>query len=400
MSNAIEAAKIIKLNEKDLELSFLPLSHTLERTVYYALILSGSSIAYAEGFEKISRNLQEIKATVLVSVPRIYEKIYMKIKDGVKSAGPNKQKIFEWSVRLGKSIYDIKKLGAEPGPLLELENYIAQKMVYRKVKEKIGPEIRILISGGAPLMREIAEFFTYIGLPILEGYGLTETSPVLTLNRPDNFRFGSVGQAIPGVEIKIAEDGEILARGPNIMKGYYNNPQATDEVIESDGWFHTGDIGELDNENFLKITDRKKELIVMSNGKNVAPQPIECILKNSAYIEQAAIIGDNRKYIAALIVPEYKKLSEKARELGIKCDNIQELCSNKEIHDFVRNEIDHLCRNKLANYERVKRFSLLEREFSLENNEITPTLKLKRKIISENFKMEIELLYHGELASA
>ena len=309
MSNATEAAKIIMASQDvGLELSFLPLSHVLERVVYYALVVvTGKTVAYAESIETITKNLLEVKPTILASVPRIYEKIYTKVLDGVHSAPPLRQKIFNWALKVGKEYYEANKYGKGLSYILEVEHKLAEKLVFSKIKAKTGGNLTTLVSGGAPLMREIAEFFTYIGMPILEGYGLTESSPVISFNRPNNFKFGTVGQPLPGVEVKIAEDGEILARGPNIMKGYYNNPQATADTIQ-DGWLLTGDIGELDSENFLKITDRKKELIIMSNGKNVAPQPIENLLKTSKYIEQIALIGDNRKYISALIVPNFDNL--------------------------------------------------------------------------------------------
>ena len=285
MSNATESAKLLlKDATNETELSFLPLSHVLERVVYYAIVVvSGQKVAYVESIDTITKNLLEVKPTLLASVPRIYEKIYTKIMDGVNSAPPLRQKIFKWALKVGKEYYEANKYGTGLSFALSVEHKLAHKLVFSKIHEKTGGNISTFVSGGAPLMKELAEFFAYVGLPILEGYGLTETSPVISFNRRGNVKFGTVGQLIPDVQVKIAEDGEILCKGPNVMKGYYNNQVATAEAIDADGWFHTGDIGELDSENFLKITDRKKEIIVMSNGKNVAPQPIENILKTSNY---------------------------------------------------------------------------------------------------------------------
>lgn len=402
MSNALESAKLILPPKMaPLELSFLPLSHVLERVVYYAIVLiAGGKVAYAESIEAISKNLLEVKPNVLVSVPRIYEKIYNKVIDGVNSSTPLKQKIFKWALKVGKEYYEANKYGHGLSFVLEMEYKLADKLVFSTIKSKTGGNIEIMASGGAPLMKELAEFFAYIGMPIQEGYGLTETSPVISFNRKSNIKFGTVGQLIPDVSVKIADDGEILAKGPNIMVGYYNNPKATSEVINDEGWFHTGDIGELDSENFLKITDRKKELLVMSNGKNVAPQPIENLLKTSPYIEQVAVIGDNKKYISALIVPNYKELEKKVKSFGAKIDTLKELCEDTNTINFMKKEITSITRDKLARFEEIKKFTLLPHEFTQEKNEITPTLKLKRKVINTNFKDEITSMYEGDTAHA
>ena len=394
MSNSMESAILLLPKVNCLELSFLPLSHVLERVVYYAVIVvSGQTVAYAESIEAISKNLQELKPNILVSVPRIYEKIYNKVMEGVNASPPLKQKIFKWALKVGKEYYEANKYGHGLSFFLEMEHKMADKLVFSKIREKTGGNIEVLVSGGAPLMKELAEFFAYIGLPIQEGYGLTETSPVISFNRKTNIKFGTVGQLIPDVSVKIAEDGEILAKGPNIMLGYYNNQVATDEAIDKDGWFHTGDIGVLDSENFLKITDRKKEILVMSNGKNVAPQPIENLLKTSVYIEQVAIIGDNKKYISALIVANFDELRRKS---GVSAGSNEELVKNQVVIDFIKKEVTTITKDKLAQFESIKKFVLLPNEFTLEKNEITPTLKLKRKVISQNFSDEIQsfLFYH------
>ncbi len=399
MSNAVESAKLLLHGDDNLELSFLPLSHVLERVVYYAIVVvQGHRVAYAESVELITKNLLEVKPTILVSVPRIYEKIYSKVMEGILSASPLRQKIFNWAMKVGKEYYESKQYGNSMNFLLEIEHKLAHKLVFSKIHDKTGGNIQIFVSGGAPLMKELAEFFAYIGLPILEGYGLTETSPVICFNRKGQIKFGTVGQTIPDVEVKIAEDGEILTRGPNVMKGYYNNPTATAEVLDSDGWFKTGDIGELDSENYLKITDRKKEIIVMSNGKNVAPQPIENLMKTSKYIEQIALIGDNKKYISALVVPNMENLKLKAKELGINSDSKEEVCKDKKINEFMRSEIDNISADKVAKFEQIKKFVLIPDEFSLEKNEITPTLKLKRKEINKSFDSDIKSMYDAELS--
>lgn len=401
MSNATESAKLLINPDKDeTELSFLPLSHVLERVVYYALlVVSGKRIAYVESLDAITKNLLEVKPTILVSVPRIYEKIYNKVMDGVHSSPPLRQNIFKWAMKVGKEYYEATKYGKGLSFALEIEHKLADKLVFSKIREKTGGNIQTFVSGGAPLMKELGEFFAYIGLPILEGYGLTETSPVIAFNRRENLKFGTVGQIIPDVYVKIADDGEILCKGPNVMKGYYNNPEATAEAIK-DGWFATGDIGELDSENFLKITDRKKEILVMSNGKNVAPQPIENLLKTSSYVEQVAVIANNRKYVSALIVPSVDGLSRKAKELGIQTTSNEEICKHPKILEFMRAEITNITKDKLARFEEIKKFTLLPNEFTIESNEITPTLKLKRKVINQNYSELIESMYEKAEVSA
>jgi len=394
ISNARACASVGNITSEYLELSFLPLSHVLERVVHYAImVICGGAIAYAESMETISQNLLEVKPTIVTSVPRIFEKMYLKIMDEINSSSPTKQRIFKWAIRKGKEYYEANRYKKGLSFLLELKYKIADKLVFSKIKEKTGGNIIIFVSGGAPISKEIIKFFTYIGLPVLEGYGLTESSPVIALSGINTIKFGSIGKVLPNVQVKIAEDGEILAKGPNIMKGYYNNPDATAEVIDKDGWLHTGDIGELDSENYLKITDRKKDIIVMSNGKNVAPQNVENILKASKYIEQVAVVGNNRKYVSALIIPNYDNLLEKAKELGINIDDKEKLSHEPKIRDFMRKEIDEVSKDKLAQFEQIKTFTILFKSFTLENNEITPTLKLKRNIIASNYSDLIDSMY-------
>ncbi|MEZ0369891.1 MAG: long-chain fatty acid--CoA ligase [Candidatus Sericytochromatia bacterium] len=397
MSNAQECAKIlVEPHEEILELSFLPLSHVFERVVYYALVVvSGGTVAYAESFDTISANLQEIKPTVLASVPRVYEKIHARVMDQVQASPKMRQRIFAWALQVGEAWFHANQAGKVPAALA-LKHTIATKLVLGKIQARTGGRLQVLLSGGAPLMKELAVFFAAVGLPILEGYGLTESSPVICVGRKGKITFGAIGPPIPGVEVKIASDGEILARGPNIMKGYYNNPEATAETISPDGWLHTGDIGELDSNGYLRITDRKKEIIVMSNGKNVAPQPIESLLKTSSYIEQIVLIGDNRKYISALIVPAFEALKARTRELGIAELGPEALCQHEKVHALFRSEINRLSESRLARFEEVKQFRLLPAEFTIENNEITPKLSLRRKIIAQRYADLIEAMYAGE----
>ncbi len=393
MSNAFECSKIlVEPQQKILELSFLPLSHVLERVVYYALVaVNGGTVAYVENMDTISDNLMEVQPTVLASVPRIYEKIYSKVMDQVNQGSPTKQKIFKWALKVGEQYFYAAQKG-HVGFALQLQKNLADKLVFEKIRAKTGGQLTTLVSGGAPLMAEIGAFFAYIGLPILEGYGLTESSPVICVSRKGKVKFGTVGPPIPGVDVKIASDGEILAKGPNIMLGYYQNPEATAETVV-DGWLHTGDIGELDEDGYLRITDRKKEILVMSNGKNVAPAPIESRLKTSPYIEQAVLIGDNQKYISALIVPAYENLKTQAESLGLKVQDPEAWCKDPALHALIEKDIARLSEGHLARYEQIKRFTLLPCEFSLERNEITPKLSLRRRNISENYASAITEMY-------
>lgn len=400
MSNAQECATIlVQPGEEVLELSFLPLSHVFERVAYYALVVvSGGKVAYAESFDTISANLLEVRPTVLVSVPRVYEKIHARVMDQVQAGSALKQKLFAWALEVGEAYFHAHQAG-HVAPLLALQHRLATRLVLGKIQARTGGRLKVLVSGGAPLMKELARFFACVGMPILEGYGLTESSPVICVGRRGKVRFGTVGQPIPGVEVKIADDGEILARGPNIMKGYYNNPEATAEAISEQGWLHTGDIGELDADGYLRITDRKKEILVMSNGKNVAPQPIESLLKTSSFIEQVVLIGDNRKYISALIVPAFETLRAKAGELGFGQADAPALCADERLHSLIRSEIDRVGQGRLARFEEVKQFRLLPQEFTIENNEITPKLSLRRKVINQRYAELIEAMYAGEASA-
>lgn len=393
-SNAVAAAEAMGFNYNQTSLSFLPLSHVLERVVNYVMQYCGATIAYAESIDTIGDNLQEVKPSAFVAVPRVFEKIYTRILQNIENDKPLKRKIFYWALGIGKQASVYTTRGKSMPTTLAAKHALADKLVFSKIRARTGGNLEFAVSGGAPLMKELAEFFFAVGINIYEGYGLTETSPVICINRPKYVKPGTVGQAIEHVEVKIAEDGEILARGPNIMQGYFNNPEATAEVINQDGWFHTGDIGEIDEEGFLKITDRKKEIIVMSNGKNVAPQPVENKLKTSPYIEQAVLVGNNQKYMAALIYPNFEALEKAAKEQGFKAESPEEVAHSKAVQDFLRKEIDQLT-EEFARYEKVKKFALLTEEMTQENDCLTPTLKLKRRVIQSKYESLIHSLFEA-----
>lgn len=390
--NANAAAEVINVTAHDLLLSFLPLSHAFERTAgYYVPLFTGASIAYAESIDKIAANMLEVKPTIILGVPRFYEKTYAAIEEKISSLSPLKKGIFEWSLNVGHSYSEKKNKGDQLSLVLKLKNSLADRLVFKALQEGLGGRMRFFVSGGAPLSKELTAFFEAAGIIILEGYGLTETSPVITCNRIKSRKKGSVGQALPGVEIKIEADGEIITRGPHVMQGYFNNPEKTDEVIKG-GWFYTGDIGEIDNDGFLTITDRKKDIIVTSGGKNVAPQSIETRLVSHPLINQVMVYGDRKKYITALIVPDFIKLEELANREKISYESTRELCLNKRIIDIYLKATEESLKN-FAPYEQVKKVALADEEFSMERGEITPTLKLKRKVLIEKYGKLLEALY-------
>jgi long-chain acyl-CoA synthetase len=391
MSNVESVTQIIEFTEKDTVLSFLPLSHVLERMVTFAYLYKGCSIGYAESIETVAENLLEIRPHIMVSVPRVFEKIYAKVMDNVLASSPLKRKIFFWATNVGREVGRKKLLDQPISGFLRFKKNLAQKLVFSKIVEKTGGRVRFFVSGGAPLSKDIAEFFYAMGLTVLEGYGLTETSPVIAVNTLEDIRFGSVGKPIPGVDVKIADDGEILTKGPHVMKGYYKMEAETQEVIV-DGWFYTGDIGFLDDVGFLTITDRKKDIIVTAGGKNVAPQPIENVLKTNPYVSNAVIIGDKRRFLSALIVPNFEKLVEYAEANDISYSDYSDLVKNDTILNFFESEVDRATPG-LASYEKVKKVALLDREFEIEKGEITPTLKVKRNIIEQKYKPIIDTLY-------
>lgn len=390
VSNSKALDAVTEFADKDVILSFLPLSHVLERMTTFSWLYKGCSVYYAESIETVAENLLEVRPTIMISVPRVFDKIYAKVMDNVLSQSALKRKIFFWAVGVGKK-YGSRKIRHQAIPWwLGVRRRVAAKLVYGKIIEKTGGRAHFFVSGAAPLSADVAEFFYAIGLTILEGYGLTETSPVLACNTFERMKFGTVGPPVPGVEIKIAPDGEVLAKGPNVMKGYYKKEQETREAFE-DGWFKTGDIGHIDEDGLLVITDRKKDILVTAGGKNVAPQPIENLLKTNPFVDTAVLVGGGRKFISALIVPNFDKLEAYAKAKDIPFASRKELVEREEIRSFMLDEVNRTTPN-LASYERIKKIVLLDHDFNADT-ELTPSLKVKRHIVEKVFKPLIDLLY-------
>jgi long-chain acyl-CoA synthetase len=391
--NVKSCSTVIRLDETDSSLSFLPLSHAYERTGgYYLLFACGARIYLAESIETISLNMSEAKPTIIFTVPRLFDRIKASILKSVTSEGGVKEKIFFWAVSTGDKYY--KQLAAgKVSPLLAVQHSLADKLVYSKIRKKFGGRLRYFVSGGAALPQKTGEFFQSIGITIMEGFGLTETSPVTHVNRPEKVKFGTVGPPVKNVEVKIAPDGEIMLKGPNIMKGYWKDEEATAEVIK-DGWFYTGDIGVIDADGYLKITDRKKHIIVTSGGKNIAPLPIENLILDSPYVDQVMIIGEKRPFLIALIVPDFVKLRDFSAEHQIKTANTKELIATKEVMQIYDKLLKSISR-QLATHEKVRKFLLVDEPFSIENGMMTPTLKLKRKEIISKYNTEIDNLYNA-----
>jgi long-chain acyl-CoA synthetase len=377
-SNMRASLEAFPVGHQDVALSFLPLSHAFERLVSYVYLASGTSIVFAESIDTVARDIVAVRPTVMTAVPRVFEKLHARIMDKGTSGSLVKRLLFKWAVSKGR----------RGGPFKGL----ADRLVLRKIREGLGGRLNYLVSGSAPLSKEIAEFFQGCGFNILEGYGLTETSPVLTVNPPGAPRIGTVGKAVPGVELRIAQDGEILARGPNVMMGYYGQPDATAAALV-DGWLHTGDIGEIDADGYLRITDRKKDLLVTSGGKKIAPQPIEARLKASPLVAEAVLVGDRRKYPVVLIVPDYAVLERRLRDLGRPAAPRDELAGRADVLALYQELVEALNR-ELSQFERIKRVAILPRELTIESGELTPTLKVKRKVVEERYQDTIAGLYH------
>ena len=392
VTNLIDSSGHLSFGENDIALSVLPLSHVFERQAMYMYLHQGMAVYFAESLLTIGPNLREVRPTVLVGVPRIFEKIYARIRERAAEAGKLSAAMLAWSVSVARE-YAKYTLAHKPVPAsLKLKHSIASKLVFSKWQNAFGGRIRLLVSGGAALPEDLARIYIGAGIPIVQGYGLTETSPVITTSRIDDNRVGTVGTAIPNVDIRIAEDGEIEVRGPNVMRGYYNKPNETAAVFTEDGWFKTGDIGTLDEDGFLRITDRKKELFKTSGGKYISPQPIEQAIKGSRFVNQVVLIGAERKFPAALIVPSWEQLESYCKLKGIEVKSRSELCRHPRIIDLIQRQIDGLTPN-LAKYERIKKVALLENEFTIEGGELTPTLKVKRRVIDEKYRDVIEKLY-------
>ena len=375
----------------DTTLSFLPLSHVFERMVDYLYWDVGASIAYAESMDKVADNLVDVRPMIAVSVPRLFEKIYSRVV-GVTGV---KQKIVAWARGVGERVADARFEGRTPGAALALQYRLADKLVFSKLREKTGGRLRNFVSGGAPLSAEVAKFFFAAGLPVFEGYGLTETSPVISVNKPDAVKLGTVGRPIPGCEVRIEpQSGEILTRGPHVMKGYWQNDEATREVIDADGWFHTGDIGELTPDGFLRITDRLKNIIVTAGGKNVAPQPMENLAAMSPFVSQAVILGDRRPFPTMLVVPEWENLLPWAAANGVPGTDHEALAANPKVVELMTKEaLGGL--GDFAKYERPKKVAVIAHEFTIDSGMLTPTLKIRRKVVEQRYKDVIEALYTG-----
>ncbi len=392
VSNAMGGCAIIPFTADSVALSFLPLSHVFERMLDYAYLYRTVSIAYAESIDKLAANFQEVNPHFFGAVPRVYEKVHAKIMAKADAGSPIKRKIFAWAVAVGRERVPYVTEGKPLPSGLARKAKIADALVFKKIRHALGANFRFAVSGGAPLSKGLAEFFVGAGVAIYEGYGLTETSPVITVNGPGRWRLGTVGRVIRGVEVKIAADGEILTRGPHVMKGYFNKPQATAEAIDAEGWFHTGDIGHLED-GFLAITDRKKDLIVLAGGKKAAPQPIENELKKSPYVALPIVIGDRQKFLATLIVPNFERLREWAASSAqdVRWDAID---AHPGIRALFQREIDAYNAEK-PHHEQIRAFALLPSDLTIEDGSITPTLKVKRRILEDRYQSLIERMYEA-----
>jgi long-chain acyl-CoA synthetase len=386
------ASQVLRVREGDVHLLFLPLAHSFARLEAFVGVHRGLTTAFAEHLDKLRENLPEVKPHFICSVPRVFEKVYAGAIARAEAGSPLKRRIFHWAVDVGKRVSRLKQ-ARQPVPRgLALQYGIAERLVFSKMHAALGGRLRFAVSGGAPLSREIAEFFHAAGILILEGYGLTETCPVLTFNREDDFKFGSVGQALPGVQLRIAPDGEILGRGANIARGYFGKPEATAEVFLADGWFATGDIGRLDEEGFLYITDRKKDLIVTAGGMNIAPQNIENLLKGDPFISQVMVHGDRRPYPVALITINPEELGKFATEQGILNLDPAALARHPKVLERVTRIVEER-NSELQSYAKIKKFMILAEDFTVENGLLTPTLKVKRKVITDTHRELLDSLY-------
>jgi long-chain acyl-CoA synthetase len=392
-SNVTTCVRLFSFTAEDECLSFLPLSHIFERMFgHYCMFHAGVVISYAESVDTVPADMQEIRPQLMASVPRLYEKIYARVLENVRTSSPARKRIFAWGRAVGERWAEAV-IAKRPIPLgLKAQRALADRLVFAKLRARTGGRIRFFISGGAPLSPDIARFFYAAGLPILEGYGLTETSPVMAVNTFQHHRLGTVGQAIPGVEIRIAPDGEIVTRGPNVMCGYFNKPEATAEAIDEEGWFHTGDIGLLDADGYLSITDRKKDLIVTAGGKNIAPQPIENLAKTSKFVASAVMIGDRRPFPIMLVVPNAAQIKGWAGHKGLPDGELAQLLEIPDVRQKIEREVRISLRD-LAQFEMPKKLLILAQDFTVESGELTPTLKVKRRIVEEHNRKAIEGLY-------
>jgi long-chain acyl-CoA synthetase len=391
-SNATDFSEDFNLSPQDIALSLLPLAHVYERTIDYGHIFHGVSLAYVEQMETVAAALLEVHPTMVAAVPRFYEKIYANIIDTGRRAGGAREKIFNWALRVAGQAVPWRAYGKRVPPGVRLKWHFADWLVYSKIRKGVGGRIRVFSAGGAPLSPELAEFFWSVALPVYQGYGLTETSPVVTANSPLMNKVGTVGRPIPHVEVKIADDGEVLVKGPCVMQGYYRKPDETRAAFTKDGWFCTGDIGRLDDNGFLIITDRKKELLKTAGGKFVAPAPIENLLRTSAYVSNALVVGDRRKFVSVLIVPNFAAIEAAARKAGREFATTAQMSVDPWVRDLLRDEMERLTAS-LAQYEKPKRFAIVEQDFTYASGQLTYTLKPKRRVIEEQYRDVIERMY-------
>ena len=392
VTSALEAVHIPR---GSVFLQFLPLAHSLGRLEHFLSFDAMAVSAFARSLQTVAEDLGTVRPEIMVSVPRLYEKFYARVLAKVEEDGGLKKAIFQWALGVGREASRCRQRGEEIAGPLAWKNAVAERLVFRKIRERMGGRLRFFISGGAPLSREIAEFLHAMGVLILEGYGLTETSTVTTVNRLERYKFGTVGKALPGAELRIAADGEILVRGPHIFREYFNDPAATREAIDADGWLHTGDIGTLDEEGFLRITDRKKDIIVTSGGKNIAPQNVENLLKNDPLVSQAFVYGDRRKYLTALLTLSPEEIGNWAAQKGIPEKDPEALSKRPEVERLMQEWVDEVNRG-LAPFEQVKKFVLLGKDFSQETGELTPTLKVRRKVVIEKYGRLLDALYEKD----
>jgi long-chain acyl-CoA synthetase len=392
VSNLIDSSSHLQFVHDDSVLSVLPLSHVLERMAMYMYLYHGMATYFGESLDTIGPNLREVKPTIFVGVPRIFEKIVGRVREKTAEKGRLNVAILNWSVAVAKDYAKLATAHLKIPAGLEWKRKLADKLIFSKLRTALGGRIRLLVSGGAALPEDLALLYIGAGLPIVQGYGLTETSPVITAGMMEDNRVGTVGKPIRNVEVRIASDGEIETRGPHIMRGYYNKPEATSAVFTEDGWFKTGDIGTIDKDGFLRITDRKKELFKTSGGKYIAPQPIEQMIKGSSFVNQVVLIGNGRKFPAALIVPNWERVESYAQLKGIKVANHAEMCRHPRIIDVIQRQVEGLT-TELAQYERVKKVALLENELTIDGGELTPTLKVKRRVVDEKYRDTIDALY-------
>ncbi len=392
ISNVIDAGEKYNFSLNDCALSVLPLSHVFERSAMYLYILNGMAVYYAESIDRVPENLAEVRPTIFVGVPRIFEKVYAKAKLKAAQGGRLKERLFDWAIETAKS-YAYLNETSRPVPLaLAIKHSLADRLVYSKFRDFFGGRLKFCITGGAALSDEIYLIFTGSGVPIMQGYGLTETSPVISSNNPQASRLGTVGRPIRNVKVRIANDGEIEASGPGVMLGYFNRPDATREAFTDDGWFRTGDIGEIDADGFLRITDRKKELFKTSGGKYIAPSRIEQMILASRFVNQAVLIGNERKFAAALIVPNFEMLDSYAKHKGFERMTPAEYCRDPRIIDLLERQVASMMKG-LARFETVKKIALVEKEMTVEGGELTPTMKVRRRVVDEKYKDVIDRLY-------